>query len=317
MKLHRNAKTTPVTRALLVSRVRQQGWVVREAAAAQSVSIRTAYKWLRRQRDGAADLEDRSSVPRRQPRRTAPPLVARILDLRRQRRTAWQIAVRLQVPRSTVAVIVARAGLHRLRLLEPRPPVVRYERRRPGELVHVDMKRLGRIARVGHRIHGDRRYRGRGIGWETVHVCVDDHSRAAYVEVLPDQQAGTATAFVTRAIRWFAQRGVRVERVMSDNGSAYVSHRFRRCCERLGMRHLRTRGIPPTNERQGRALYPNVAPRVGLRHAVCQLLATHPGAASVAPPLQWAATACESWLPTASVPLSEGYPVNNVLRIDT
>ena len=245
MKLHRNARTTPVTRALLVSRVRQQGWLVREAAAAQSVSIRTAYKWLRRQRDGAANLEDRSSVPRRQPRRTAPPLVARILDLRRQRLTAWQIAVRLQVPRSTVAIIVARAGLNRLRLLEPAAPVVRYEQRRPGELVHVDMKRLGRIARIGHRIHGDRRYRGRGIGWETVHVCVDDHSRTAYVEVLADQQAGTTAAFMTRAVRWFARRGVRVERIMSDNGSAYVSHRFRRCCQRLGTRHLRTRAYRP------------------------------------------------------------------------
>lgn len=245
MKLHRNARTTPVTRALLVSRVRQQGWLVREAAAAQSVSVRTAYKWLRRERESTAPWEDRSSVPHRQPRRTAGALVERIVGLRQQRLTAWQIAVRVQVPRSTVAVILARAGLNRLRLLEPVAPVVRYERCRPGELVHVDMKRLGRIARIGHRIHGDRRYRGRGIGWEAVHVCVDDHSRAAYVEVLADQQAGTTAAFVTRAVRWFARRGVRVERLMSDNGSAYISHRFRQCCERLGLRHLRTRAYRP------------------------------------------------------------------------
>jgi len=245
VKLHRNARTTPVTRALLVSRVRQQGWLVREAAAAQSVSVRTAYKWLRRERDSPAPWEDRSSVPHHQPRRTAGALVERIVGLRQQRLTAWQIAVRVQVPRSTVAIILARAGLNRWRLLEPVAPVVRYERCRPGELVHVDMKRLGRIARIGHRIHGDRRYRGRGIGWEAVHVCVDDHSRAAYVEVLADQQAGTTAAFVTRAVRWFARRGVRVERLMSDNGSAYISHRFRRCCERLGMRHLRTRAYRP------------------------------------------------------------------------
>lgn len=245
MKLHRNARTTPVTRALLVRRVRQQGWLVRKAAAAQSVSVQTAYKWLRRNRDGDRQCEDRSSTPHRQPRQTAPALVAGIVGLRQQRLTAWQIAVRLQVPRSTVAVILARAGLNRLRLLAPPTPVVRYERRRPGELVHVDMKRLGRIARIGHRIHGDRRYRGRGIGWETVHVCVDDHSRAAYVEVLADQQAGTTTAFITRAVRWFARRGVRVERIMTDNGSAYRSHRFRRCCERFGARHLRTRAYRP------------------------------------------------------------------------
>ncbi len=245
MKLHRNARTTPVTRALLVSRVRQQGWLVREAAAAQSVSIRTAYKWLRRAREGTAPWEDRSSVPHRQPRRTADVLVARIIRLRQQRLTAWHIAVRVQVPRSTVAAILARAGLNRVRVLAPVAPVVRYERRRTGELVHVDMKRLGRIARIGHRIHGDRRYRGRGIGWETVHVCVDDHSRAAYVEVLGDQQAGTTTAFITRAVRWFARRGVRVERIMTDNGSAYRSHRFRHGCERVGVRHLRTRAYRP------------------------------------------------------------------------
>jgi transposase InsO family protein len=245
VKLHRNAKTTPVTRALLVRRIRQQGWLVRDAAAAQSVSVQTAYKWLRRNRDGDRHCEDRSSTPHCPPRRTAPALVAGIVGLRQQRLTAWQIAVRVQVPRSTVAVILARAGRNRVRLLMPPAPVVRYERRRPGELVHVDMKRRGRIARIGHRIHGDRRYRGRGIGWETVHVCVDDHSRAAYVEVLADQQAGTTTAFITRAVRWFARRGVRVERIMTDNGSAYRSHRFRRCCERFGARHLRTRAYRP------------------------------------------------------------------------
>jgi transposase InsO family protein len=245
VKLHRNAKTTPVTRALLVRRIRQQGWLVRDAAAAQSVSVQTAYKWLRRNRDGDRHCEDRSSTPHCQPRRTAPALVAGIVGLRQQRLTAWQIAVRVQVPRSTVAVILARAGRNRLRLLMPPAPVVRYERRRPGELVHVDMKRRGRIARIGHRIHGDRRYRGRGIGWETVPVCVDDHSRAAYVEVLADQQAGTTTAFITRAVRWFARRGVRVERIMTDNGSAYRSPRFRRCCERFGARHLRTRAYRP------------------------------------------------------------------------
>lgn len=242
MKLHRNAKTTPVTRALLVERVRRQGWRVQTAAEAQGISRRTVHKWLRR---SPTDLEDRSSRPWRQPRCTPPDRIAAIVAARYQRLPAWQIAVRLQVPRSTVSRVLQRVGLNRLAALTPREPVQRYERSRVGELVHVDMKRLVRIGVVGHRIHGNRQRGMRGAGWETVHVCVDDHSRAAYVEVLADQRAAEATGFLQRAVRWFARRGVRLERVMTDNGPSYLSHRFRDRCTALGIRHVRTRLYRP------------------------------------------------------------------------
>lgn len=242
MKLHRNAKTTPVTRALVRERVRRDGWRIAAVAAAHGISRRTVHKWLRR---GAADLADRSSRPHRQPRRTAPERIAAIVAARYERLSAWQIAVRVQVPRSTVSAVLRRMGLNRLAALTPREPVRRYERHRVGELVHLDMKRLVRIGVVGHRIHGDRRRGMRGVGWETVHVCVDDYSRAAYVEVLADQRAARATGFLDRAVRWFARRGVRIERVMTDNGPSYGSHRFRARCTALGVRHLRTRYYRP------------------------------------------------------------------------
>ena len=245
MKLHRNAKTTPHMRALLVHRVRTLRWPVAEAAAAAGVAIRTAYKWLARHRQGGvAALNDRSSEPHRRPRRTAAAVVSAIVAARQERLTAWAIAVRLQVPRSTVAAILARAGLNRLRSLEPAAPVTRYERARPGELVHLDIKPLGRILRIGHRIHPTRRS-SVGAGWEYVHVAVDDHSRAAYVEVLPDQTGVTTTGFLRRTIRWFARHGVRVHRVLTDNGSGYRSHRFQHGAARAGVRVIRTRPYRP------------------------------------------------------------------------
>jgi transposase InsO family protein len=243
VKLHRNAKSTPLSRALLIARVRQHDWSIAAAAEAHGLSVRTAYKWLRRGREGA--LEDRTSTPHRQPRRTSATTTAAIIAARYEGLPAWRIAVRLQVPRSTVSAVLARAGLNRLARLHPPAPVQRYERTRPGELVHLDMKRVGRIGVVGHRIHGDRRRRVRGLGWETIHVCVDDFSRAAYVEVLDNQHAATTVGFLRRAVYWFAQRGVTVERVMTDNGSAYVSHRFREACRRHHARHLRTRPYRP------------------------------------------------------------------------
>jgi len=252
VKLHRNAKTTPYAREQIVDRVWRLGWSVQDAAQAFGVCERTAYRWLARARaEGAAGLEDRSSCALRIRRRTAPPRVKRIERLRHRRLTAAQIAMRLRMPRSTVAAVLKRAGLERLSCLSPRPPVVRYERERPGELLHLDVKKLGRFRRVGHRITGDRRRGHARGGWEFAHVCVDDHSRVAFVELLGDERAETTAAFLRRTVRWFQKRGIRIERVITDNGGGYVSHEFRRACAELGVRHLRTRPYRP--ETNGKA----------------------------------------------------------------
>ena len=246
MKLHRNAKTTPHMRALLIDRITTRDWRPEVAARAAGVSRRTAYKWLRRYRQGGpAALEDRSSRPRHQPRRTSPEHVSAIIAARYERQTAWAIAVRLQIPRSTVALILARAGLNRLARLTPPAPVVRYERSRPGELVHIDIKPLARIVRVGHRIHGNRSTRVYGAGWEYVHVAVDDFSRVAYAEVLADQRASSAIGFLRRTTRWFAQRGVSIARVLTDNGASFRSHVFTAQAARHGIRLSKTRFYRP------------------------------------------------------------------------
>jgi transposase InsO family protein len=235
-----------------VERVRRQGWTAEEAAEAAGFSRRTAYKWLARYRDeGLSGLEDRRSIAHRIPRRTSATRIERIVTLRHRRFTAWQIAQRLTMPLATVCAVLKRLGLGKLAASENKPPARRYEREKPGELLHVDVKLLGRIGRIGHRISGDRRSRVRGIGWEYVHVAVDDASRLAYVEVLADQKGLTAVSFFERARRWFAQRRIAIERVMTDNGSAYVSRRFRQACARLGIRHLRTRPYRP--ETNGKA----------------------------------------------------------------
>lgn len=246
MKLHPNAKTTPASRTLLVQRVLEERWPVAEVAEGLGISLRTAYKWLRRYREaGWVGLEDRSSAPRRRPTSTAPRRVRRILALRRKRLSSGAIAQRLRMAVSTVALVLRRLGLGRLRALTPPQPVVRYERSRAGELLHVDTKKLGQIARPGHRIHGDRRTRVRGAGWEFAHVCVDDACRVAYVEVLPNEKAESTVSFLERAVAWFRSQGVQVRGVMTDNGSAYVSHRHRRACQELQIRHLRTRPYTP------------------------------------------------------------------------
>ena len=246
MNLHSLARTCPASRALLVRRVRVEGWAVAEAAAAAGISVRSAYKWLARARhEGAAGLVDRSSRPRRCPGKTEPAREAAVLELRALRMTGPVIAQRLKMPRSTVAGILRRHGQARLRALEPAEPPNRYERKRPGELIHVDVKKLGRIGRPGHRVHGDRTTRVRGIGWEFVHVCVDDATRLAYVEVLDDERGDTAAAFLRRAVAWFARRQITVERVLSDNGSCYVSDANRRVCAELGVAMRFTRPYRP------------------------------------------------------------------------
>jgi transposase InsO family protein len=242
MSIHRNARTNVYQRQLLVQRVRVEGWTQRQAAAAAGVSPRTVAKWLQR---GPTALTDRSSRPVRQPRRTPVARELAVVALRRQRATAWQISQQLRMPRSTVTRILARVGLARLTALEPPPAVQRYEHPDAGDLLHVDIKPLGRIGRVGHRIHGDRRQRARGVGYEYVHVAVDDATRLAYVEVLPSQTQGACAIFLQRAIAWFRRRGVRIRRLLTDNGPGYKSRAVAAVCRLWALRHRFTRPYRP------------------------------------------------------------------------
>lgn len=245
MDIHENARSCPSSRELLVNRVRQ-GIPVAQAAEAIGLSERQAYRWLARFRaEGLRGLRDRASCPHRIPGRTEEKVIEAILALRRQRCTGPQIAFLLAVPRATVARWLWRYGLQRLPSLEPREPERRYQKELPGELLHIDTKKLGRIARIGHRIHGDRRARVRGIGWEFLHVAVDDASRVAYVEVLPDERRETCAKFLRRAHRWYHSRGVTIQGLLTDNGNAYLSHLFRETCQDLGVRHRRTRPYRP------------------------------------------------------------------------
>lgn len=245
MNIHQNARLTPFGRAQLVQRV-LRGEHPRDVARAFGVSERTAYKWLARWRtEGEAGLQDRSSRPRRSPRRLSRAKRRQIELLRRRRWSSSRIARELRIPVSTIGITLRRLRLNRLQRLAPPEPVIRYERSRPGELIHLDTKKLGKIGRVGHRITGDRRTRVRGIGWEILHVCVDDATRLAYCEVLPDELGVTATGFLRRAFQWFSARGIRVERVMTDNGSPYVSKAFGRAMGSFGARHIRTRPYTP------------------------------------------------------------------------
>jgi transposase InsO family protein len=248
MKLHANARTCPKSRRLIVRRIEDEGWSLAAAAEAAGVSERTARKWLSRfQAEGELGLLDRSSRPWRSPERIPDERVAAIEALRRLRRTAAEIAEYLQMALSTVSRWLRRIGLGKLSRLDPPEPPNRYERKRPGELVHVDVKKLGRIIRPGHRVTGsrrDRRDQGKK-GWEFVHVCVDDATRLAYVEVLADERGVTAAGFLRRACEWFSSMGIRVERVMSDNGSCYRSSFHALACRELGLRHLRTQPYRP------------------------------------------------------------------------
>jgi transposase InsO family protein len=228
-------------------RVEEEGWSVRAAAAAAGLSEPRVRAWLRRWRAGDRELADRRSGPvGRHPRRTDSEREAVIAELRGQvRMSAVAIADALAMPQRTVRGVIARLGLSKLPpLVEPEPPN-RYERPMPGELIHIDVKKLGRIGRPGHRVNGDRTTRSRGIGWEFVHVCVDDCTRLAYVEVLDDERKETVTAFLKRAVGWFAGHGVIIERLMTDNGSGYRSKLHRKACEALGIRHLFTRPYRP------------------------------------------------------------------------
>jgi transposase InsO family protein len=266
MKLHANHRTCPSSRLLICRRVLEQGWTLQQAAEAAGCSVRTAAKWVGRFRAGDRDLLDRSSRPGRSPSRLPQQRVQAIETLRRLRMTAAEIAEVLELPLSTVSLWLRRIGLGKRSRLEPPEPPNRYERRHPGELVHVDIKKLGRISArgAGHRVLGHRKSQyARRIdgrlrkltGFEYLHVMIDDHTRLAYAEVLDDLTATCAIAFLRRAVAWFADRGVHLRAVMSDNGSCYTAHAYREALCQLGLKHLRIKpGRPRTNGKAERLI---------------------------------------------------------------
>jgi transposase InsO family protein len=246
MNIHQNARLTPLGRERVVQKV-LSGQTPEAAARAAGVCPRTVRKWLARfATEGLEGLRDRSSRPHRLHRPTPAAIVAQIEALRHRRWTGKQIAVETGVSPATVSRVLKRLGLNRLAALEPAEPVRRYERAQPGELIHIDIKKLGRFARLGHRVTGDRRQgRSRGAGWEFVHVAIDDASRIAFSRILPDESKESAVAFLEAALASYASLGVTVARVMTDNGSCYRSNAFRKTCREHGLKHIRTRPYTP------------------------------------------------------------------------
>jgi transposase InsO family protein len=244
VKLHGNARSCPASRRLMCERI-GDGWTVEDAADAAGLSERSAYRWLARWRAGDRELADRSSAPRRVANRTPKTVQDRIERLRRLRMTSTRIAAELRMAVSTVGAVLRRLGLHRVSRLEPLEPPNRYCRRHPGELIHVDVKKLGQFSRPGHRVTGTRVVRNRGAGWEYVHVAVDDCSRLAYVEVLADERGPTTVGFYERALAWFERHGVIVERIMSDNGPNYRSKVVAAFCAEREIRQVFTRPYRP------------------------------------------------------------------------
>lgn len=257
MNTHKNARLTFHGRALLVRRIVEDGLRPIEAAQAMGVSARTAYKWLRRYRDqGDQGLTERSSRPKRCPHRLPEAKRQRIVALRRERRIYRDISRDVGTPVATVARVLQRAGLNRLSALDPAPPIQRYEHDAPGDLLHLDIKKLGRFDRPGHRVTGSRQAgASRGAGWEYVHVAIDDHSRISWATIKPDETGASAWRALIAAVRYYARLGVRITRVLTDNGPCYKSRVFARACRRLGIRHRRTKAYcPRTNGKAERLI---------------------------------------------------------------
>jgi transposase InsO family protein len=246
MNTHKNARLTIHGRELLVKRVIEHGLRVEEAAQAAGVSARTAYKWLQRYREeGVSGLHNRSSRPKRCPHALGTECRQKVIERRKERHSYHQISRDLGIGLSTVGRILSRAGLNRLANLEPAKPVQRYEYAAPGGLLHLDIKKLGRFRRPGHRVTGDRRQDSPGAGWEYVHVAIDDHSRIAFSSIHSDESGPSACSALLKAVRYYAGLGIRFKRVMTDNGACYKSRKFRRLCQRLRLKHLRTKPYTP------------------------------------------------------------------------
>jgi transposase InsO family protein len=248
MDTHKNARLTPKGREEMVRAVVYGGLSIATAARQYNTTSKTVAKWVGRFRaEGVDGLRDRSSRPLSSPGQTPPATCAAVEVMRRQRYTGMQIARELGISPATVSRILERLGLNSLKALEPVEPLRRYEREHPGELIHIDIKKLGKFNQIGHRITGDRRGQSnsRGVGWEYVHVCVDDHSRVAFAKIMSNEKTRSAIDFLKTAIAYYANLGIKVERVMTDNGSCYKSFAFRRACKRLGLRHIRTKPYTP------------------------------------------------------------------------
>src|SRR5215475_3238298 len=247
MDIHKNARLTPHSRAELVRRVLQERQTPKAVATAFGVCEKTVRKWVARfQREGAPGLSDRSSRPHHVRKATPPEITVEIEALRRQRRTGHQIARQLSVSPATVSRVLKRLGLNKLKALEPAEPVRRYEREHPGELIHVDIKKLGKFERTGHRITGDRRLgETRGAGYEFVHVAIDDASRLAFSQIFPDEKKESAIAFLMAAVAYYRSLGIKIAAVMTDNGSCYRAKAFAKACKRLGLRHIFTKPYTP------------------------------------------------------------------------
>lgn len=245
MDVHQNAKLTPRGREEMVKLVIDSGWSARRAAAAYQVDPKTVSRWVGRYRaEGPSGLQDRSSRPLSCPHRTPREVARRICRLRRKDRlTMDEIGRREAVSRATVARILAANSLSRLSELDPKPPVQRYEHPRPGAMVHLDIKKLARFQVPGHRVTRVRRKDSKGIGWERAHVAIDDHSRVGHIQIWPDETSATAWRALIATVRYFRSLGVRIERILTDNGSCYRSYQFARCCRRLGIKHRRHGGI--------------------------------------------------------------------------
>ncbi|MGB8636438.1 MAG: IS481 family transposase [Rhodanobacteraceae bacterium] len=246
MNMHKGARLTPYCRALLVKRILDQGLRVEEAAQAAGVSVRTAYKWLHRFRhEGEAGLENRSSRPHRCPHGTPGAKINQVLEQRKNRKTYHHIALRTGVAASTVGRLLKRAGLNRLAALEPAPPIERYEHDAPGDLVHLDIKKLAKFREPGHRVTGIPSKRSRGIGWEFVHVAIDDHSRIAFSQLHPNEGKHSAIAHLKASVAYYATLGIRIRRLLTDNGPCYRSKAFAKACKAMGIKHRFTRPYTP------------------------------------------------------------------------
>jgi len=281
MHSHPNARLTPISRERLIRRHLEDRVPLKALAAQAGISLRSAYKWLARFRDGGVTaLADRRSVRRTQRRTLDPQQLQQAVDLRHQRCTLRRISKALCAPLATVGRLMKDLGLGRLKNLDPKPPVRRYQWEHPGDMIHVDTKQLARFERVGHRITGDRRQGcSRGAGYEKVHVAIDDATRLAYVEVLADEQKATAIGFLARAVGWFTEQGISCRRILSDNGPAYRSSDWRRACRALDLKPIRTKPYTPQTNGKAERVHQNSPGGVGVRHRLPDLRGTQPMAA--------------------------------------